>query len=150
MKPTHLLLIVLAASAIFIACKKNEGAAADNILGTWKESDGYTVLFDTVAQKDTVTNLFKKMKDCEKDNVLIFDINNNCFQGNGALRCDTGEQSSVFLGKYTISTNGRILTVTGVDTTKYNVVSVDKTSMRLTIDDYPVPNSTYYLTYQKQ
>lgn len=152
MKPYKFLLIIFAFAAIYVSCKKDEGAVTDNITGTWIVSDTYIVTFDTIANKDTVVNTFKNRKECEKDDQLRIQDDKKIFALNGPLLCDTAQQAEQSLGAWGLLSKNKVLRILSddlADTTDYNLLYIDKTTLKLSIDNDTILNSVRYYTYTK-
>jgi hypothetical protein len=152
MKTYKLLLIVFGLSTIYLACKKDEGAISENIVGTWKASDSYIVTFDTIAEKDSILNTFAIRKNCEKDDLIRIQEDKKFFELNGPLLCDTTEQTEQLLGKWELINKNktlRILSEDLEDTTDYNLLYIDKTTLKLSIENDTILNSNRYYTFER-
>lgn len=152
MKPYKFALIIFAFTAVYVSCKKDDGAVTDNITGTWKASDSYIVTFDTVANKDSILNTFKIRKECEKDDLLRIQDDKKIFILNGPLLCDTAQKAEQSLGTWGLLSKNKVLRILSddlADTTDYNLLYIDKTTLKLSIDNDTILNSVRYYTYTK-
>lgn len=130
---TLLLLLVLVASVS--SCKKSSDPAvapAVAIIGKWKAVSA-SVSF--LGQESN-----SPIQACEADNITEFFTSPKVTVTEGALKCDPSDPA-VTNGSYTLSADGKTLTLDGFNQT---VVELSSSTMKLRIDVFGFPITTTY------
>ncbi len=130
------LVVLLILNLFFLAsCKKdNSGSSSDPMNLLTRKSWKY-VLEDKNPGTNPVTgsNLYYAVPDCEKDNILQFNIDGKLKESFGSSKCEEGQSDSRAVD-YSIDTEGRSITINDV---RYELLELSENQLKYSS---PVPS----------
>lgn len=97
-RPLLFTLLAFVLLGTIASCKKEDNKSKTQLLtsGSWK------VVAHTATSGSVTIDAYKEMKDCEKDDFLVFDANGTVTFNEGAVKCENDDdQTSTSTWKFT-------------------------------------------------
>jgi hypothetical protein len=92
-----------------------------------KVNPGIPIPGDTI----TITDLLAQYEPCVKDNLFKFALDTKYSEEEGAARCNASDTQIVKKGTWSFNTRETILTVISSDTTTYNLLELNATTLKV-------------------
>lgn len=147
-------IIIISGLVVFTSCKKDneENTPSDYLTsGTWKVT-GTTINpgieFNGIVITD-IYNLF--IEDCTKDDLITFEADGTLIEDEGPTKCDPDDPQTTNDGKWSISEDGKTMTLTYPDDDPQvaNVVSISESTLVISTSlnqDFGIGLSNYTAT----
>ena len=149
LKATMLLAVI---AATLTSCDK-ELTNTEKLTGTWKmTASTVDPAFVDISTGTTYTDVYAKMDECDKDDLLIFEAAGGFKSDEGTTKCDPSD-TQTSTGTWVFNTTETTISATSDGSTEdYKIVSLTETTMTVTnVQTFGgLANYTFTLTFAKQ
>lgn len=138
------ILFALCAVSFFTQCKKEDVLTPSELLakGPWKV---VSIVVSPGIDDGTgkiITDIFSKFENCEKDDLFIYKADGSYSFEEGATKCDPADAQIWETGKWSISADGKLLTITpkGESPTPNAIEKLDANTCQFSITQDMIEN----------